>query len=819
MPPDRLPVLIASLALCGSGAAMSWLLLDTSPYLFLPAIGLMSIGMMLGERATTAAPEQPPIPQPDPALQRDVVEDSAPAAMSVPAEEPAPAKVSDPVAVTAPVEVLEDKSQLTSTHLFDPNLLDPSAIDELLTLGGEDVLYEVAEAWLKSSSEQMSALKAAIKRGDAAGLKAAAHPLKSSSGNIGALHLQVMFSHLEHLGHIGSVEAAKPMIGELNHLWWEVSSALHEFLETRQTTPATVTPQQDGMLVLVIDDDATIRSLVRRALAPLGCCITEASSGEQGLACFAEQTPKLILLDVMMGSMDGFHTCRLLRSLPEGRDLPILMMTGLGDIHSIQQAYDTGATDFIIKPFNPHILQNRVRYMLRASRAFHELQESRQQVYTLAYYDEVTALPNRSQFMERLEQQVTQCRRDNGHFAVMFIDLDRFKRINDTLGHHIGDKLLRCVSDRLSEVIHADSTAPTLARFGGDEFVLLLPNISGRTEPVALAKKMLKALQRPFVIDGNELVISASVGMTLFPEDGQDTSALMKDADVAMYQIKEQGGNGFRYFTTPSGPHGRQQLELEADLRKALDRDEFEVFYQPKLDTRTWQVSGAEALIRWRHPTHGLVSPDQFIPLAEETGLIIPIGEWVLRTACRDSIPWFENQLITHRLAVNLSARQFTQQNLLQQVQDILDDTGLLAERLELEVTESMVMDNVDSAISTMRQLRDMGIELAIDDFGTGHSSLNYLRRFPINSLKIDRSFVRHLGTDDDEGNAITSMVIALGQALKLRVVAEGVENEQQLEILRDAGCDELQGYYISRPVSAADFEKFLLSHQLRKIA
>jgi EAL domain-containing protein (putative c-di-GMP-specific phosphodiesterase class I) len=352
----------------------------------------------------------------------------------------------------------------------------------------------------------------------------------------------------------------------------------------------------------------------------------------------------------------------------------------------------------------------------------------------------------------------------------------------------------------------------------GDEFVLLLPRVEGREALTAAAERLLSSLEAPFSVQEHALIASASIGMALYPDDGQDAESLLRHTDQAMYQVKDQGGNGFRHFIADPRRPGADRLALEMELRRALQRGELELFYQPKIDVRGWRLVGAEALVRWRHPERGLVSPAHFIPLAEETGLIVPMGEWALRRACEDGQRWLARGLDTGRVAVNLSPKQFLQGNLLESVAQVLKDTAYPASRLELEVTESMVMTDIDAAIGVLRGLRQMGIAVSVDDFGTGHSSLNYLRKLPIDTLKIDRSFVMGVESQGSEDQVIAATVIALGKTLKLNVIAEGVETLQQLSFLNTHGCHEIQGYLISPPLPVELFTAFVES-QMRQTA
>lgn len=421
-------------------------------------------------------------------------------------------------------------------------------------------------------------------------------------------------------------------------------------------------------------------------------------------------------------------------------------------------------------------------------------------------YDRLTGLPNRSQFYQQLNAAVARALRHNGRLAVLFIDLDRFKNINDTLGHDLGDDLLKEVAARLRALVRGSDG---VARLGGDEFVVLLESLEHAEDAALVAQKILAALAQPFNLGGRELSLSASIGVSAFPDDGLDSSSLLKNADIALYRAKAQGKNIFQLYSAQMNSHTVERLSLETDLRRALDRQELALHYQPKIELRSGRVLGVEALVRWQHPERGLISPATFIPLAEETGLIGPISEWVLARACAQCRAWLDQGLPPLRMAVNLSAVQLARGDLLRQVAEALEQSGLDPGALELEITESTVMENAARAREVLHQLKARGIGLAIDDFGTGYSSLGYLKRLPIDSVKIDRSFVSGLPADADDA-AITQAVIAMAHSLGLRVVAEGVETEAQLAFLRHQGCDEAQGYLLGHPLPAEALADFL---------
>lgn len=423
-----------------------------------------------------------------------------------------------------------------------------------------------------------------------------------------------------------------------------------------------------------------------------------------------------------------------------------------------------------------------------------------------AHHDALTGLPNRVLFRDRLEQALATARRHDGSVALLFVDLDRFKMINDTLGHEAGDLLLQEVARRLIGCMREEDT---VARMGGDEFVVIQRGITQPGDAALLSTRMLAEINRPFSLAGHEIVTSLSIGISLYPQDGEDVSTLLKNADAAMYRAKEKGRNGYQYYSNEMTAAGVERLELESDLRQALQRDELRVHYQPQVDLATGRIVGAEALVRWQHATRGMIPPAVFIPMAEDSGMIGPIGEWVLNTACADARAWQVAGLPELRMAVNASGRQVGIDHMVDKVAAALENSGLAPQFLEIEVTESVVMQDASRAISTLNALKDMGVTLAIDDFGTGYSSLSYLKRFPVNKLKIDKSFVDGM-VDNPDDAAIVMAIIAMAQSLRHTVIAEGVETEAQAERLRAYGCDEMQGYLFSPPLPRDQFAELL---------
>ena len=423
-----------------------------------------------------------------------------------------------------------------------------------------------------------------------------------------------------------------------------------------------------------------------------------------------------------------------------------------------------------------------------------------------AYHDTLTDLPNRTLFLDRLDQAIFQAERHGDQLAVLFIDLDRFKQINDSLGHAVGDDVLRKVAGRLQMGMRQ---VDTIARLGGDEFTVLISDLEKPQYAAAVARKIINAFSSALDIGGNQFYITTSIGISLYPQDGTIASELLKNADVAMYQAKDNGRNTFEYYSQRMSELAFERILMETHLRHAIEQEQFFLHYQPQCDLHSGTISGMEVLLRWNHPELGMVAPTTFILLAEETGLIIPIGEWVLENACKQAAAWYSKGYVPGRIAVNLSGKQIAMDSLFPTVERILKTTGCSPHWLELEVTESFIMKEPELAIANLSKLKALGIELSIDDFGTGYSSLAYLKRLPISKLKIDRSFVRDIYEDDDD-KAIVRAIIALGKSLGLKTIAEGLETQQQRDLLVEEGCNEIQGFFFSHPLSVDEAEALL---------
>lgn len=434
------------------------------------------------------------------------------------------------------------------------------------------------------------------------------------------------------------------------------------------------------------------------------------------------------------------------------------------------------------------------------------IREGEEKLRLQANYDSLTKLPNRTLFMDRLSHALSRGRRDRSQVAVLFLDLDRFKKVNDTLGHNAGDKLLQQAARRLTACVRETDT---VARLGGDEFTVILPDLHNAHNTELVARKMLQCLAEPFIIDGAEMLVTGSLGITVFPDDGEDAETLLKNADTAMYKGKEDGRNTFRFFTAKMNAEALEYLKLENALRHAIEREQFILHYQPIIDLKTGRVTSAEALLRWNHPERGIVGPTEFIPLAEDTGIIVPIGEWVFRTACDQIGAWRDIGLSSLHVSINLSARQSRDTAFKDMIHRVLKETGADPKNITLEITESLFMEEDHRVLAILNELRTMGINLSLDDFGTGYSSLSYLKRFPVNILKIDRSFVVDIGKDT-ESQGLVEAIIAMAHSQNMKVIAEGAETEEQVAFLRSRGCDEVQGFYFSHPLPAEEFAAYI---------
>ena len=569
--------------------------------------------------------------------------------------------------------------------------------------------------------------------------------------------------------------------------------------------------------ILVIEDEELIRENIVELLEAEDFEVLDADNGNVGVQLAYQHQPDLILCDVMMPELDGYGVLESLQRHPYTATIPFIFLTAKADLSDIRKAMRLGADDYLTKPCTAKELLNAVVIRLEKQatlkgRYTQELKLAEEKLNQLIYQDSLTHLPNRLSLLENFEQMMKQLSSQSIHqnewdcsevLPIICLGIDRFSRINDTLGYEGGDSLLKEVAQRLRQNLPTDYI---ITHLNTDQFAILLKPTLEKQEICTTIQELQTAMAQPFVLHNRELFMSLSVGVALYPQDGRNLEQLLRAAQQAMKEVKQQGGNHYSFYTPSPEQELTEGMDLEVALRYALERQELQVYYQPQVCLKTNKVVGAEALLRWQHPERGMISPIKFIPIAEETGLIEPIGEWVLYQACQHSKAWRIQGLGNLRVAVNLSGRQFRTPNLRQKLVQILLNTGCEPDYLELELTESLLIRDSELSIQQLQALKALGLKIAIDDFGTGYSSLNYLQKFPFDVLKIDQCFVRNLH-QNEINSAITKSLISMAHLLNLKVIAEGVETEAELKLLKDYGCNEIQGYLYSRPLPLKDFE------------
>lgn len=583
--------------------------------------------------------------------------------------------------------------------------------------------------------------------------------------------------------------------------------------------------------ILIVDDNVMNLKLLSNMLSCQGYKVRKSVDGKTAVRAAQLQCPDLILLDIMMPDMDGFEVCQQLKESPNTRGVPVIFLSALNDSSDKVRAFKQGGSDYITKPFQVEEVLARVQHQLKIQsmqRALTQLnleleervrertteleatnfvlnqelkehQKTQKKLNQLAFYDALTGLPNRALFVNYLKQAINHSQQYHTLFTVLSLDCDRFKLVNDAYGHQVGDQLLSLVAQRLKETLRPTDQ---IARLGGDEFIVLIENLRDETDACTAAERIMHCLTLPFEVEGRELFVKVSVGIALGTEEPQHPETILRDADTALNRAKASGRDGYQVFDPKMHRSAVEALQLETDLQLALSRAEFSLHYQPIVSLLTGEVTGFEALLRWHHPQLGMISPAKFIPIAEATGLIVPIGRWVLREACHQLRRWQTQNFLPANasMSVNLSVKQFAQANLIEDIDQILADTGLNSRRLSLEITETAVMDNTEAAIQLLQQIKDRHVNLSLDDFGAGHSSLSYLHKLPVNTLKVDRSFINRID-NGEEHLEIVQAIVSLARSLKMTVVAEGIETATQFAQLRDMGCDFGQGYFFAKPL------------------
>jgi len=562
--------------------------------------------------------------------------------------------------------------------------------------------------------------------------------------------------------------------------------------------------------IMMVDDEPINMEVIQAFLEDEGYSkfiLVEKSA--EAMNIMEEKRPDILLLDLMMPEVSGFDILSEVRVHPKFEHLPILVLTSSTDTETKLRALDLGATDFLAKPVDPSELGLRVRNTLAAKAYLDQL----------AYYDPLTKLPNRQLFLERFDWAMKEAKRHRDQLAILNIEMDNFDRINDTLGMSAGDEVLRLIVPRIERVIRSsdilghfnteEDEIMHLFKMEGNVFSLLMDRTNGTESTALVAERIIKAIRAPFPLQHTEVYVTASIGIASFPAESQDSVELLRLASSAKDYAKSKGGDSFQFSSDSINELYLKRHELETGLRKSMERDELVLFYQPKVDIKTGEITGVEALLRWNNGSDRLITPDEFIPLAEETGLIIPMGEWVINEACMQLKEWHNSDRIPINMSVNLSSVQFSDPEFFTATRQIIEKSGIDTKYLTLEITESLLIDDVENKIKMLEKFKDIGLKLSIDDFGTGYSSFNYLRRLPVNELKIDRAFIMDLAENSDS-HAIVSSMIFLSHSLGMITVAEGIETEEQMRILQEEQCDQYQGYYFSRPIPGEELFKLL---------
>ena len=565
--------------------------------------------------------------------------------------------------------------------------------------------------------------------------------------------------------------------------------------------------------ILVIEDVEALREEIMETLSYEGFDVLGAENGVVGVQIAKTYLPNLIICDIAMPELDGYGTLMALRQDPKTSMIPFIFLTAMTEKGDMRQAMQLGADDYLTKPFTSAELLGAIASRLQKYNSvrehyYDEIKAVGARFEYLSHHDGLTQLPNRILFNESLSQAVLHAKINNKSLALLFLDMDNFNIINNTLGTDIGDQLFKAIAERLKRY-----TAPCdmVARIQGDEFAMIISDVVNPTSIKIETQKILDLLSRPYNLYGHEVFITSSIGITIFPDDHQETEGLIKNAELAMYYAKTHGRNSYKLYSSELNAQSSEYMALANSLHRAIDRHEIRVFYQPLVDLQSGKIVGAEALARWQHPDLGIIMPSKFIPIAEETGLILRLSELILQEVCSKMQSWRELSINYGFIAVNLSGQHFRpDNNLIEIIDKVLKESATEPHHLELELTESIIMQNAEFTIDVLSRLQSMGVKVAIDDFGTGYSSLSYLKHFPVNTLKIDRCFIQDITTDRHD-STISLAIIDLAHSLSLQVIAEGVETAEQAQFLKEHGCDQIQGYFFSPPLPDTEFEKMLI--------
>ena len=821
----------------------------------------------------------------------------------------------------------KSNAEQPTANALKEQAIDPEVLQELRNLSaatGRDIIGKSIRFFLQQTPKDVSELRRTLSQIDLEALTTIAHSLKSSSANLGAMGFSKLCHQLEDSAREEHIEATSEQLLAIEVLMPRVLLELRQQVDIDGdcdigNPEETRSPQVTAApTILIVDDDTGFRLTTSEALKGTGLNVTEASSGEDALSMLEEALPDLVLLDAIMPSMDGFEVCRQMRKRRDTRTIPVVILTGLGDMDSVNRAFESGATDFIVKPINYALLNSRIQFQLRVAKDLRELRisqgwlasaqriagvgywqwdattddiviseqlaemlalgdtssfdsledfinfvdpqdqefirdkiisvsqngatssddyrlhtlqsatlvvhqelarprdsgdivlgtvqnvteqrESEKKIRQLAYSDALTGLASRAYFHKHLEDVIKAAHRRSERFALLFLDLDGFKDVNDSLGHDVGDMLLKEIAERLKQAIR---DTDFVARLSGDEFCIMADNISDQYDAAYVANRCLELMNEPVNLGKQNIRPRCSIGIAYYPDDGEDSKSLLKAADSAMYAAKDAGKHRYVFYQPEFTEKAEDRLKIEHDLRLTIDNDELELHYQPQIDLTTGRMTGVEALVRWNHPTRGTIPPLEFIDIAERIGFINPLGQWVLETACRQAMDWREIELPHFQMAVNISSNHFQDLGFVDMVEQILTDSGFPGSSLELEVTENVIQPTSEH-LAVFDRLKKMGVKIAIDDFGTGYSSLASLKHLPIDHLKIDRTFIIDM-LQDPKSSALLGTIVGVAQALGQTVIAEGVEEQDQVKVLSAIGCDIVQGYYFSKPVPAVE--------------